>query len=255
MISIVDKKISLANLTIHYCEAGDPQSPPIILLHALGRDAHDWDTIMLTLAERYHVFALDQRGHGATARSEPYTFEAMRDDLKAFVDALSIDTFTLIGHSMGGTVAFLFAETWPDRLLRLITEDTPPPFVPSAELASRLADPPDEPSRPVSYDWRLVKPLYRQLRAPDPAWWDNLAAITVPTLLIGGGSISHIPQEKLAEVARLIPDCRLVTIEGAGHRVHQSRPSEYQKVVREFLCVEQEADTSASARKRDMQER
>lgn len=236
MNSIVERTISLADLTIHYCEAGDPLAPPIVLLHALGRDAHDWDAITLALAERYHVFALDQRGHGATTRAEPYTFEAMRDDLKTFADALSIDTFTLIGHSMGGTVAFLFAETWPGRLVRLITEDTPSPFVPTPELASRLSDPPDEAPRPVPYDWRLVKPIYRQLRSPDPAWWENLATITVPTLLIGGGSTSHIPQEKLAEVARLIPDCRLVTIEGAGHRVHQIRPSEYLKVVRDFLC-------------------
>ncbi len=60
----------------------------------------------------------------------------------------------------------------------------------------------------------------RQLYSPDPAWWENLVTITIPTLIIGGGATSHIPQEKLAEVAHLIPDCRLVTIEGAGHTIH-----------------------------------
>jgi pimeloyl-ACP methyl ester carboxylesterase len=235
MTVLTDCTISLADLTFHYREAGDPTAPPLILLHALGCDAHDWDEITPILAERYHVFALDQRGHGETSRPELYSFEAMRDDLKAFVDTLSIDTFTLIGHSMGGTVAFLFAEMWPERIVRLVVEDTSPPFVPTAELARQLPDIPDEPPNPVPYDWRLVKPIVRQLYSPDPLWWENLATITIPTLIIGGGSTSHVPQEKLAEVAHLIPDCRLVTIEGAGHSVHQNRPSEYNDPLRDFL--------------------
>ena len=75
----------------------------------------------------------------------------------------------------------------------------------------------------------------RQLNNPDPSWWNDLPTITVPTLIIGGSSTSHVPQEELAEVARLIPNCSLVTIEGAGHAVHQNRPSEYIELVRDFL--------------------
>lgn len=232
MTSIVDRTISLADLTFHYREAGEPTAPPLVLLHALGCDARDWDGIVPALAESYHVLALDQRGHGESARPEHYSFEAMRDDLKAFADALSLERFTLIGHSMGGTVAFLFAEMWPNRIERLIIEDTPPPFVNASIGGGPI---PDEPPSPVPFDWRLLKPIIGQLRAPDPAWWDNLPLITAPTLIIGGGLISHIPQEKLAEVAELIPDCRLVTVEGAGHAVHKNRPSEYKDIVRDFL--------------------
>jgi esterase len=159
----------------------------------------------------------------------------MRDDLKAFVDALAIDKFTLIGHSMGGTVAFLFAEMWPEQLVQLVIEDTPPPFVLPAELVGQFPDPPDQSPQPVPFDWQLFKPIVRQLRNPDPSWWNDLPRITAPTLIIAGGSTSQVPQDKLAEVAQLIPDCRLVTIEGAGHTVHQSRPEEYNAFLRDFL--------------------
>src|ERR1700693_3604121 len=93
-----DHTIELSDLTFHYREAGNPGAPPLILLHQLLADSHDWDEIALTLAEHYHIFALDQRGHGESARPGRYSFELMRDDLKAFADALLLDRFTLIGH-------------------------------------------------------------------------------------------------------------------------------------------------------------
>jgi pimeloyl-ACP methyl ester carboxylesterase len=154
----------------------------------------------------------------------------MRDDLDQFVTTLGIEDFNLVGHSMGGTVALLFAEKWPERLKRLIIEDTPPPY--REELPMPL--PPEAPPAPVPFDWRLVRPIVEQLRNPDPAWWTDVPKITVPTLLIGGGSASHIPQEKLAEVAQLIPTCQMITIE-AGHAVHQKKPDEYIDAVLRFL--------------------
>ena len=64
---LTDHTTSLSGLTFHYREAGDPAAPPLNLLHALGTSAQDWDEVALALAERYHVFALDQRGHGESA--------------------------------------------------------------------------------------------------------------------------------------------------------------------------------------------
>jgi esterase len=234
---ITDRTIQLADLTLHYREAGDPNSPPLILLHALLSNAQNWDEISSMLAERYHVYALDQRGHGESDRPGTYSFELMRDDLKAFVGALSLDRFILIGHSMGGTVAYLFAESWPERIERLVFEDTPPPLVGAMDLNS--PEPPDEPpaSAPLEWqqNWPVVKSIVRQLRHPNLSWWNDLSRITAPTLIIAGGSTSHVPQDKLAEVAQQIPDCRLVTIEGAGHTVHKNRPQQYKDLLRDFL--------------------
>lgn len=86
------------------------------------------------------------------------------------------------------------------------------------------------------YDRRAVTSAVRQLRVPDPAWWDRLPLITAPTLLISGGPTSHIPTRQIAEVARLIPHSRIVTIP-AGHRVHSRRPEQFLAAVMPFLTA------------------
>jgi esterase len=230
MTAIWTRTVELSGLAFCYREAGDAEAPPLVLLHALGKSAADWDGVVPALAERHRVLALDQRGHGESVRPGEYSFELMRDDLLRFVDVLRLGPFSLIGHSMGGTVAFLFAEEWPERIERLVIEDTPPPRGPGT-----MPEVPDEPSAPVPFDWRLLRPMLRQLNEPDPRWWERLPAITAPTLLLGGGPTSHVPQAMLGEVARAMPDCRLVTIDGAGHDIHGSRPEEFLEPVLLFL--------------------
>jgi len=205
-----------------------------------GRATRDWDAVAAALSDRYRVLALDQRGHGESARPDAYSFELMRDDLARFADALGLGRFSLLGHSAGGAVAYLFAEEWPERVERLVIEDAPP-------YGSDLPEAPAEPTEPVLFDWRIIAPITRQLNAPDPAWWGRLRDIAAPTLIVGGGATSDIPQDKLAEAARLIPDCRLVTIEGAGHFVHENKPDAFLEIVRGFLIgddQEQEADSN-----------
>ena len=224
-----DRAIELRGLRFRYRESGDASRPSLVLLHQLGRDGADWDAVAAALEDRFRVFALDQRGHGESARTPSYSFEAMRDDVLAFCDALGLPRFSLIGHSMGGTVAFLVAEAAPDRVEALVVEDTPPP------QGASLPEPPAEPPGPVPFDWPLARAIVRQLNHPDPKWWERLDSIRARTLLVGGGATSPIPQDRLAEVARRIPGARLETIEGAGHLVHATRPAEFIALVRAFL--------------------
>ena len=236
---LIDRTIELPGVTLHYREAGDPGAPPLVLLHGLMANAQDWDVIALFLAERYHVFALDQRGHGESGRPGSYSFELMRDDLKAFADALSLERFTLLGHSMGGTVAFLFGEQYPERLERLVIEDTPPPFKdPGGPASPELPIEAPEDAPPVyQQNWAVVRPIVSQLMNPSPSWWDEIHKITAPTLIIGGGPSSHVPQEKLPEVASLMPNARFVSIEGGGHAIHRNRPEEYKEQIAKFLFL------------------
>jgi esterase len=71
---------------------------------------------------------------------------------------------------------------------------------------------------------------------PTPRGGNHLPRITAPTLVVGGGSTSHIPQKGLEALSKLIPECRLVTIEGAGHEVHSARQEQFLAVVEEFLA-------------------
>lgn len=213
-----------------YSEHGDPAALPLVLLHGLRSDRSTWaGTAPELAAAGYRVLALDQRGHGGSAHADTYSFEEMREDLRQFADALGLDRFVLGGHSMGGTVAELFAERYPGRLAGLIVVDSPPPD------GGGDWDPGSRPEGELPYDWPVVPAICAQLSHPDPEWWAGLPAITCPTLIIGGGSASAVPQNLLARMAELLPDAALVTIEGAGHRVHQARPGEFLDVVRPFL--------------------
>jgi esterase len=222
------KQIEWNGLTFQYRESGNPSAPPLIALHALGKNAESWDQVAASLGEKYRVLALDQRGHGGSARTSTYSFELMCDDLLHFANALNLEQFILMGHSMGGTVSYLFAETFPSRIERLIVEDTPPPF------PEKLIEIPSEPSDPLPFDWLVVPSILHQLNEPDPNWWARLPEISVPTLIIGGES-SHIPQNKLLEVSKLIPTCDLITIENAGHHVHESNLPAFLAAVQNFL--------------------
>ncbi|WP_286184919.1 alpha/beta fold hydrolase [Bacillus sp. SD075] len=62
-------------LTFQYRETGDVSAPPLVVLHALGKSAESWDQVAAALGENYRVLALDQRGHGGSARTNAYSFE------------------------------------------------------------------------------------------------------------------------------------------------------------------------------------
>jgi pimeloyl-ACP methyl ester carboxylesterase len=214
----------------HYTEYGDPGGSPLVLLHGLTSDRSTWAGIAPELAAiGYRVLALDQRGHGGSARTGTYSFEEMREDLSQFADALGLNRFILGGHSMGAVVAQLFAERNPGRLAGLIVVDGPLPE------GDTVIDPGPGPGVDLPYDWAAVSAVCAQLSRPDPTWWTQLPTVTCPTLIIGGGSTSPVPQDLLARMARLLPHATLVTIEGAGHRVHHARPDEFLDALRAFL--------------------
>ncbi|KAB1161871.1 alpha/beta fold hydrolase [Micromonospora sp. DT46] len=203
----------------------------MVLLHGLGEDERDWHGVLAALAARHRVYALDLRGHGRSDHPGRYSLESMRDDLVGFLDAVGVERCVVIGHSMGGAVAILLAEAAPHRLTHLILEDV------AAPRPGALERPPlPPPDAPTPFDFAAVNAIRAQLNDPDPAWWDRTDAVDVPTLVVGGGPDSPIPQQLLAEMVDRMPDATLVTIP-AGHDVHASRPAEFLAAVDGFLAA------------------
>lgn len=220
----------LPDVVLAVRDEGDPAAPPVLLLHGLGRDGGDLAAVATALAGSHRVISPDLRGHGVSGRAERYGFRPMRGDVVRLLDALDIARADIVAHSMGATVAWLVAEAHPERVRRLVAIDTVPP------RGRAEYEEPDEPDadEELPFDWPLLPAVLRDLAEPDPSWWDRLAAVTAPALLLGGGPDSHTDQATLAEAAALVPDCRLVVL-GGGHRLHTTRTAELLAEVVPFL--------------------
>lgn len=221
------RSIDVAGVRLAYRLSGPVDAPPLVLLHGLGAGAADWDAIVPAVARRHHVHALDLRGHGDSDWPGDYSLELMRDDVLGLLDALGLERVDLVGHSLGGVVAYLVAAERPGSVGRLVLEDVPLP-------RPRVPTPPTRPDGPLAFDWEMVLALRKQLDTPPVEWLDQLRAITAQTLVIAGGPDSHIPQDGVAELARTVRNGRLVTIP-AGHLVHATAPDAFLTAVLDFL--------------------
>jgi 3-oxoadipate enol-lactonase len=217
-----------AAVRLAYEVSGPPDAPPLVLLHGLGDRGASWAPVLDALAARHRVYALDLRGHGDSDWPGTYSFELMAADVIGLLDQLGLTAVTLTGHSMGGAVAYRVAMSRPDLVGRLVVVDAPPAM-------NRKLVIPERPAGPLDFDWPVVIAIRTQLSQDDPAARAGLRSIKAPTLIIGGGPDSHVPQDKLAEAAALIPRCDLVTIP-AGHNVHMARPAEFTDVLLAWLA-------------------
>lgn len=99
--------------------------PPILLLHGLASSSHIWDFVAPLLAERgYLVIALDQRGHGESAKPhDGYDFATIIADAAATIGALELVRPIVVGHSWGAMVALQYAATFPEQVMALVLVD------------------------------------------------------------------------------------------------------------------------------------
>ena len=241
---------------IHLRDEGPRDAPVIMLLHGSNADLHTWQPWAEILREDYRVVRYDQRGHGLTgaAPDAEYTREAFVSDVDAVADALSLDTFTLAGNSMGGWIAMAYALENPERLDALVLVDAsgaPIEREGSGNLAFKLA------SMPVVGDGlsqmlprslvakSLSQSVSNQAVVTDAAidrYWEmarypgnraatrkrfstpregftaeQAAGMTVPTLVIWGKEDALVPFEGGEWYARNIPNATLVAYDGIGH--------------------------------------
>ena len=129
IVQPTDHEVRLGGLRFHYLDWGNAHLPHVVLLHGGSLTAHTWDMAALLLRDRYHLVALDQRGHGDsdwTPLVEDDSGALMIEDTRAFLDHLGYDHLTLVGMSMGGINAFQHAAHHPDGLDALVIVDVGP---------------------------------------------------------------------------------------------------------------------------------
>jgi esterase len=272
---VVDELIELRGLRFHYRDwpSRRADAPDLLLLHGFTGHARSWDSFAEAMTDRYRVLALDQRGHGesAWAAADAYANPEMVDDAAAFVAAMGLKRFALLGLSMGGMVAINYAGRRPEGLAQLVIVDIGPEIVAAGsariQAGVRTADvfaskdeafaaaragnslPPEahhrrrvEQNLMRTEDGRWTWRYDRALRAPtmvrprDPeAAWRACANIAAPTLIIRGALSDVLSPEVAQRMLEVIPDARLTLVENSGHSVPLDAPEGFQAAARAFL--------------------
>lgn len=135
-----DYRLAHAGLGFHVTEWGSPQGLPIVMLHGIRGYAETFSGIAASLQPDYRVIAFDQRGRGQTDWDPAcnYYTDTYVEDLAAVADKLSLARFVLLGHSMGGINAIVYAACNPRRVSRLIIEDAGPGAFEDSDGARRI---------------------------------------------------------------------------------------------------------------------
>jgi pimeloyl-ACP methyl ester carboxylesterase len=219
--------LGAVTLAVRSWPCPEAAQPPVVLLPGAGATADDWDGIAAGLSVDRTVFAVDLRGHGDSDWPGTYAISLMAQDVARLLPMLTAAEVDIVGHSLGALVACQVAATEGTRLRRLVLEDTGMPH-------PRPAATPVRPPGPLSFDWAVVEQVRPEIDDPDPRWPQVMATIQVPTLVIGGGPRSFLPQEHLEELATTVARGTRVTID-AGHLVHATKPDDFLAAVRIFL--------------------
>ena len=261
---------NIDGVRLHVRDEGPRTAPAVVLLHGLGSSLHTWDPWTRALSTEWRVIRPDLLGHGLTgaAPDGDYSDERAHRLLTALLDSFALERVTLVGHSMGGRLAWSFAAEHPDRIERLVLiapdgfaspgfEYDKPAEVPAvlglmrwvlpapllrANLTPAYADP----SRItddtfVRYQDLLLAPgnrvatleRLRQTVLRDPS--SRLARITAPTLLLWGEQDAMIPISNAADYTRLLPNATLVRLPGLGHVPFEEAPERALDPLRTFL--------------------
>lgn len=239
---------------------------PLIILHGLLGSLDNWHTLSSRFGQHFTVYAIDQRNHGRSPHSDEMSYEAMAEDLLAFIHGQDLSSVALIGHSMGGKTAMEFALRHPALTRALIVVDIAPrDYAPHhdhifealsaldlRQFRSRAAIDEALSARISSGAVRqfLMKNLTRN-QDDTFRWKMNLKALLNhydelnrrivssapydgPVLFLRGRQSDYIADSDEAGIRALFPKAEIRSLD-SGHWIHAERPHELFAIVMDFL--------------------
>jgi pimeloyl-ACP methyl ester carboxylesterase len=264
------RRLRASGLSLHLLEWGSAGRPALCFLHGGAAHAHWFDEVTGPFTDRFHVVALDQRGHGLSdwPATGQYATEDFAGDLLAVMDALEWRDMVVVGHSMGGHNAMSFAAWHPERVRRLVIVDARPSIpddrlvlmhmrgqralrhhatIEEAVKAFRLlpretvADPAllehmareGVVERGGGWVYRF-DPTANAARKPVDAW-TLLDRIQAPTLIARAALSPVLPPAHAERLRDSIRGAVLVEIPGSYHHVTLDQPAAFAAALERFL--------------------
>jgi len=265
------KFLDLAGRRTHFVERGEGR--PIVLIHGFNLDLHTWTKNLDSLATRFKVYAPDLWGQGYSTRQlTEYGYDLFEEQIRLFMEALDIQKASLVGHSMGGGTAIVFALRNPDRVDRLVLLDSAgiPTKLPFRSrvfrlrgVAELLMSLPTDRIRRMNLEDIWIRDResltedsyseftrYQKIEGTTEALLSILRAdffntledeirelgqLGIPTLIVWGREDVSLPVRNAEEMNHLIQGSRLEILDDAGHLANFDRADAFNDLVIDFL--------------------
>ena len=261
---------TINGIRLHYLDWGTSGKQPLVLLHGGSAYAQWWDFFAPAFLEKFHVIAPDWRGHGESQHAEPPSYSSRHyiDDLHKLLVKIGIERPVILGHSMGGHNAVIYATEYAAEMAALVMVDTNVRYPESAvkflreigekpakvfdsfaEATSRFRVLPPESlfsKERLQYiasfafkeraDGKWTSKLDRRTLFRDPVdGRELLSKITCPALLVKAENSPVLNQEKLERICSALPNGRWAEVKDCYHHIMLDNPDGLIAVVQEFL--------------------
>ncbi|WP_340155614.1 alpha/beta fold hydrolase [uncultured Winogradskyella sp.] len=241
---------------------------PFIILHGFLGMGDNWKTLAKQFSEsNFEIHLVDQRNHGRSFHSDAFDYELIAEDLKIYCETNNLEDIILLGHSMGGKTAMLFASKYPELVNKLIVADISPRYYPvhhdaileglsqldfsqiktrgeaDKALSNYVTD--------IGTRMFLLKNLYwvekgqLGLRINLEVLKENVSEVgeALPihaifekdTLFLRGDRSEYIAEADEALIHRHFPNSHIITISNTGHWLHAENPNEFYDAVINFV--------------------
>lgn len=254
-------------MKLFFQDYGGAGNEPLVICHGFLGSSRMWKTAGKQLADFFHVFALDMRNHGESPHVAPHTYQAMADDLLAWMIDQKLDQINIMGHSMGGKVAMLLACHCPEKIKRLFVVDIAPKDyeLRTSELLALLdlnlseiksrKDAEDKLAQTIKdapFRAFLLTNLARDKKGQF-YWRPNLELLLSardrqvltslqetdcyqgPTQFIVGANSSFVKKADHKIIHHYFPHAQIDVIANAGHNPHTENTDSFVKAVRQFF--------------------
>jgi len=240
---------------------------PLLILHGYFGMSDNWRGLGLKFAENNEVHLIDQRNHGRSFHNDDFDYELLVEDLYHYIEHHKLENVNIIGHSMGGKVAMLFAVTFPELVKKLVIADISPKYYkPHHAIILEGLNTVDFSIQNTRKKVEELLKIY--IREPEVlqfllknVYWKekevldfrfNLSSLTInnsevgvalpsfthfdnPTLFLSGENSDYIKKEEIHLIEAHFSNFQIVTVKNAGHWLHSENPEQFFAEVSAFL--------------------